>query len=60
MDKNDDCLLTADDLAEMLNWSRWSVYRSYAGLGIPHLRAAGSLRFRRASVRRWLAAQESR
>jgi excisionase family DNA binding protein len=56
--RGDTELLKTDELAEWLRLSRWTVYRDYERLGIPHVRIGGSLRFSVKAVREWLEQQQ--
>lgn len=52
----DERLLTVDDVAAMLRLKRQTIYNKVSANEIPHTKIGGALRFRRADIDAWLAA----
>ena len=47
-------LLDASEVAQIIGFSRWMVYRFARERRIPSIRVGNSVRFRRESIERWL------
>jgi len=45
-------LLTAQEAADLLRWSRWTIYSHASRRKIPSVKILGSLRFRREDLER--------
>ncbi len=56
---NDDRLLDAGELAELLNVPKSWVLQQARGDAIPHVRLGRYVRFQRETVLQWLAEQQS-
>ena len=53
-----DKLLTVDELSDILQVSKPTIYRWVHYDFIPHMKLSGALRFDEKSVRKWLTARE--
>ena len=53
-----DSLLRVPEICRLLSVSKSTVYRMVEQNQLPHIRIAGSLRFRQHSILQWLSGQE--
>ena len=53
-----DCLLTAEEVAELLRVTRGWIYAETRAGRIPHLRLGRYVRYRESAIREWMAQLE--